>query len=171
MSSSLESVISKIETTNVRPAKDNDIEDIVLMFQSFLREGLYKVGYTLNLPTFLKHLFAAVDTEDECLVVAEHDGTTVGVFLGTLEPSYTNANQLEGCEILFYVQPEYRGNGIARKLMCAFEGWCRKKGAKKVVMGAVSEMKGEKLGKLYQRAGYKPYEVSFYKDLTKEEVS
>lgn len=72
------------------------------------------------------------------LAIAE-DGTVVagaGVQLRMLLPRPETAVTREALVVNVYVQPAYRRNGLARRLMVAILDWCRKQGIERVVLHA-----------------------------------
>lgn len=87
------------------------------------------------------------------LAVAE-DGTVAagaGVQLRMLLPRPETAVTREALVVNVYVQPEYRRNGLARRLMIAILDWSREQGIERVVLHA------SVMGRpLYESLGFAP---------------
>ena len=66
-------------------------------------------------------------------------------------------------ELSWYVLPEHRGHGA--ELVRAYEGWLKLVGAKYSVLTHYNDETGEKIGKLYEKLGYKVAEVSYVKEV------
>jgi GNAT superfamily N-acetyltransferase len=91
-------------------------DDLIPIFQRMVSSGEY-VGW---------------------LAVAE-DGTVAagaGVQLRTLLPRPETAVTREALVVNVYVQPEYRRNGLARRLMVAILDWLREQGIERVALHA-----------------------------------
>jgi len=93
-------------------------------------------------------------TDTQLILVAETDG---GKIIGFLEASIRpyvedchsdHVGYLEG----WFVEPQYRKNGIGRKLVKAAENWARKKGCTE--MASDSEIGNDLSLKAHQTLGY-----------------
>jgi len=66
-------------------------------------------------------------------------------------------------EIIFWVEPEYRGSKLALELMKAYEFWAVKVGCSFTQMSLVETEQAQKIARLYERKGYAPIERGFLK--------
>ncbi len=132
----------------------------------FLRDLLYS-GAESAFHKEEQEIILTADDKDCFLVVAEK-----GSVCGMLEVSLRNV--VDGCLSSpvgymegIYVCPEYRGHGIARKLVSAAEAWSRDKGCRE--MGSDSELHNESAHRFHEHMGFEEtYRVVGYrKDLDK----
>jgi ribosomal protein S18 acetylase RimI-like enzyme len=76
-----------------------------------------------------------IDTKDNCLLVADQDGSVVGYIWAALEPmSWKELRGPAGFIHDVAVADEARRSGIAAKLMDAAIAWLREQGAPRVVL-------------------------------------
>lgn len=102
-------------------------------------------------------------SEDLVTVVAEEGGQIVGFAAGVVYPSIFNPSVLVGQELFWWVEPEHRRGGVGARLMAALESWAKARGAKAFTMLSMHDLDGEAVGALYQRAGYRPLERTYWK--------
>jgi RimJ/RimL family protein N-acetyltransferase len=86
-------------------------------------------------------------------VVAESDGKTVGMLMGYITDYYFGNDRI-ACDILWYIDPDYRGSRAAIKLLRAFQHWAKEQGASEVCIGVSTAVEFERTGLLLQRLGY-----------------
>ena len=66
-------------------------------------------------------------------------------------------------EVIWYVDKNYRSKG--RVLLKYFEEAGKAQGAAHIIMGLMCNSKAEKLGRFYEREGYKPFEIQYMKEI------
>ena len=86
--------------------------------------------------------------------------TDEGMIGGTLAPSYASPGYWMAVE-LFWWSEDRQGRALLR----AFEAWAEENGADEVRLSAVTRHRGAAVGRLLERAGYEPCEVSYSKGL------
>lgn len=97
--------------------------------------------------------------------IAEDGGRPVGACGAVLFPLWW-AEDVRLCQELFWwITPEARGTGAAAGLLRAMEDWARENGARYHFMVCLEDENAGRVGKLYRRAGYRPTEHSFLKEL------
>ena len=80
-------------------------------------------------------------------------------------PAYFNAGHIQAQELFWWVDEEARSSGAGRALLEALEGWARAVGAHSLTMISLAALDGERVAKLYERAGYRRSELTFIKRL------
>lgn len=96
------------------------------------------------------------------LVVNDNGGEANAAVVGALVPEWFSQD-LMGFVLSVFVDPKYRGAGIAQELLDAFENWAKESGAACVyVSSPFDEWATESI---YQRRGYQLRSKSFRKDL------
>jgi len=116
--------------------------------QRFLapREGA-ETGYA----SFLRHV---LDSEDDCVFVAERDGEIAGYVFGALEPlSWKELRGPAGFIHDVAVAEEARNRGIATKLMQAAIEWLREHGAPRVILWTSTSNETAKT--IFHRLGFR----------------
>lgn len=94
-------------------------------------------------------------------LVSDRGGEVTGFILGTTVPS-SFSKHLYAVELGYYVLPEYRKSKDWKELIKTYEEWAKK------IAGAdyaSVSLLDERVGKLYQRLGYKVTEVTYKKEL------
>lgn len=80
-----------------------------------------------------------------------------GMLGGALSPLYFNPSVVMGVELFWWAGKTGRG------LREAFEGWAREQGAAGVMFSGLSDEREPTIRKVFQRAGYQPGELAFFK--------
>lgn len=99
------------------------------------------------------------------LIVAEADGRIVGAVGGYSAPLVWNPAYKVGAEIMWYVSPEYRGTGVGRDMFERIEQRAKEVGCNFWTMVALEELEPNKVGAMYEQAGYRKAEHSYTKEL------
>lgn len=105
-------------------------------------------------------IFASCDHENK--YGAALDGVIGGVIHREI---YGDALIAE--EFFWFVREAHRGAGVA--LYRRFEAWARERGAHSIQMAHLFDSMPEKVAKFYLRAGFKPVEMRYAKDLNAQE--
>jgi len=86
----------------------------------------------------------------------------VGAICGMKHPSIFTG-EMTATEFFWYADPGYPRTGI--KLFDRFEKWAKEEKCKNIIMVHLADLMPEKIGKFYQRRGYKCLESHFIKEL------
>lgn len=97
---------------------------------------------------------------DGLLLIAETDEGKPGGFLVAVAVPSLFSDEIQAQELAFFVIPEERKSYMARNLMKAYEFWAEN--VAKVDVCSMSLM-DDRVGKLYERKGYKKAESSYIK--------
>jgi GNAT superfamily N-acetyltransferase len=77
-----------------------------------------------------------------------------------------NQNIRVAQETFWYVEPEYRKNGVGEALFNTFEQWAKAKGAVTLVMATVGDKpSNKKVHDLYLKQGFLPLERHYFKGI------
>lgn len=98
-------------------------------------------------------------------------GFIVGLFeesrlcgcLGAAVTKCLNSGKLIANEMFWFIQSESRGHGL--RMLQAYEDESKKRGATRCSMALISSLQPEVLGKIYERRGYRPFEIAYTKEL------
>lgn len=138
------------------------IDDIVALGHEFNKALGESVSFDFWKAEELVALAAAEDS-DYYLAVLKEEEKVVGLLGGALHNPLFSTTTL-AIELLWYVQPEYRGSIKAVKMVKEFEAWAKSQGATMITMIA-QEDSGSDPSKVYERLGYKLTERTFTKEL------
>lgn len=109
-------------------------------------------------------LESSLKNEDIILLLGELDNKIVGVTACMLYPLYFS-QCVVGQELWWWLTPKARGSGVARALFDGIQKWAKEKGANALFMIALEDDRSKGMEKLYSRAGFKPLERTFIKEL------
>lgn len=140
----------------LRIATSDDLELVVEMGLKFIETSPYKDIYS---PDKLKDLVAdyiAAKGENKIVLVYEDKG----MILGMIYP-FAFGDVLQCMEVGWWVEPDYRKEGIGDKLLEALEYWANKLGCSIMTMVSLDD----KLDKFYTKKGYRLSERLYMKDI------
>jgi len=143
----------------IREATRDDITELLRMGDAFAEatDLKAKVGYDRD---SVERLFLQlIDSDGGILLILDIDGPKGGAG-GLVHPSIFNNAHLTGSELFWWVDPEWRGNGLS--LFAGLEEAARAKGAQSWMMASVG-IEDERLARIYRRAGYSPSDRNYIK--------
>jgi len=137
---------------------ENYHPDIIRLCAAFSEESLNEYGLTVGNDRLGQMIQVCKDISFFMLV----DGKVVGLIAGMEVQNLTNGKTgLQ--EIIWYVDKPYRSKGLL--LLRYFEEAAKVIGAAHIVMALMCNSKADKLARLYEREGYKPFEVQYMKEI------
>lgn len=98
-------------------------------------------------------------------VVAEFDGTVQGFCMGFKGPMMMNHSVTVGCELAWWLEPEYRGGMAGIGMLKAIEKAAKAEGVDIWSMVLIEGVSPAEVQDIYFRMGYKPAESAFIKRL------
>ena len=143
----------------IRSATLDDVPAIVEMARKFYATTDY-ANFAPFDETAMTHLVAGL--VDHVLLVAETDNQLNGMVGLMVSPFVFSPSQLFATEIVWWVEPEARNNGVGIELLRAVEPACKAKGCQSIQMMHLATSP-KQAGLLYQRLGYKHSETSYFK--------
>ena len=144
----------------IREAKLEDMDAVVRMGIRFAEETEYGDKLIPD-PVRVTRLAAdLIAMERGAVFLAESDAGPTGIIaLWVLE--HPLSGEPIGQEIIWWTAPEANGIG-SRSLLRVAENWARAKGAKSMLMATADP---DRVGKLYERMSYTPYEQLYRRRL------
>lgn len=147
---------------NVRQATAGDVPEMLLLADEFHSEVINSFGFHFDPAIATK--FALTQLQG-CFVLEAQEGEEkkiVGLIAGSVIV-YPGSGEQAFVESIWYVRKEYRSNGM--KLLETLEAWCIANGIKNLVMALMESDKAAKIGRFYERCGYRPFERQYVKNL------
>lgn len=152
------------QSPKIRRAERPDYPSLVSMCRAFFAESgcaTFAEFDEASLRATLDNLMAG----DAVCLVAEVAGQVVGTAAAMAYPFYFNTSHKTGQELFWWLNHEHRGSAVGPRLFRALEEWARGAGCQTFSMVALDALKPEQVGALYRRAGYRPTEHSYIKEL------
>lgn len=147
----------------IRPATVADVPRLVALSCRFRAETAYR-ALVADDPGQHAALFTQlVEGPTSVVLVADEAGLVVGVIACVLQPHHFSG-QRTASEVIWWVEPEARGAGL--RLKRAAERWAAECGAVQIQMSAPATLAGARVGRLYQRRGYRPVETIYQAPVT-----
>jgi ribosomal protein S18 acetylase RimI-like enzyme len=105
-----------------------------------------------------------LESDDDCVFVAERDGAIAGYVYAALEPmSWKELRGPAGFIHDVVVDERARRTGVATKLMNAAIDWLRERGAPRVLLGSAAPNEGAQA--LFHRLGFRDTMIEMTKEL------
>jgi len=149
----------------IRPAVEGDLTAYNELLKDFHKASPMDGVVEFSPAGCLQFLNTSVTNESVLLLVAEIDNEIVGVTAAVLYPMYFNPNALVAQELWWWLTPTARGSGAGNLMFKELEQWSKNKGASVLFMIALEDERANAMEKVYARAGFKPMERTFSKEL------
>jgi GNAT superfamily N-acetyltransferase len=108
---------------------------------------------------------SSLQNENIGVWLAEIDNVIVGICGAIAYSLYFNPNSLVVQELWWWLTPESRGSGAGSAMFKQIETWAKERNASALFMIALEDERATKMEKLYVRAGFKPMERTFIKEV------
>jgi GNAT superfamily N-acetyltransferase len=105
-----------------------------------------------------------IESDDGVVFIADVD-RPVGCLMGRTH-EWLFSREKVAAELLWWVDPEYRGTTIARDLLRAFHIWAVSEGADILQMSMAMTEQSPLIDRLYKRQGFRQAESHYLKRLT-----
>lgn len=127
-----------------------------------LKEGPWSNGdFNDKYIELLLYMFLeAPDTKQRGLFIAMDESVYVGVLAAVVNPGALVA---QANELMWNVLPEYREQGVGKKLIEMYEDWAKGLNITKISMSHYGDT--DHLRRFYEDIGFKQTEVTYVKDL------
>jgi RimJ/RimL family protein N-acetyltransferase len=150
---------------NVRPATAEDLDRYIELLDDFHQASPMIGVADFNALKTRAFLSASLENDSILLLVGELDGEIVGVTSCLLYPLYFNPDYQVAQELWWWLTPAARGSGVGQAMFKAIEVWAAAKDAKALFMIALEDERAAAMEKVYCRAGFRPLERTFIKEL------
>lgn len=141
----------------IRKATHDDVFDLLVLARGFSREA--PTMHKWNKDKTETMLKACIDNDLTTILVMESEDEVVGGIVGVVQPLFMS-HTVVASELAWFVDPDHRGKG-ALKLVKAFEGWAKEKGAEYITMADIRGISD--LSNMYKRMGYELTEAAYSK--------
>lgn len=130
----------------VRSAEAKDLDALCGLAERFVGESDFNLTYSDE--DSRQSFWSLIHDDDEILLISDNDGAIGGIVLGMVGRDFC----VETCGYVmkFYVEREFRGLGVSRELLDAFERAAVAKGATILFASATAGM-GPRVERLYVR--------------------
>lgn len=145
----------------IRAATVGDIAAIARLGEEFHRQAGWEDIFAYSAADCEVSLEALMALDSFICLVAETE-RIVGMAAGIVCPVYFNRGHLSGEELFWWVSGEApQMTGL--RLLEALETEAREMGCQSWQMKSLARLNGERMGKVYERRGYRPSEHTFIK--------
>ena len=151
---------------NVRKAIATDLEQYVKLAQDFHEASPMHGVADFDEQGYSNFFLQSIIDPNIGIWLAEIDNEIVGITGALVYPLYFSPTNLVAQELWWWLTPASRGSGAGGKMFKQIEQWAQEKGAKALFMIALEDDRAAKMEKVYVRAGFKPLERTFIKEVT-----
>jgi hypothetical protein len=151
----------------IRHARYDDIPAIAILGELFHQQAQWGDVFQYSAADCATSLETFMGLDGFLCLVAEipdRIAQIVGMAAGVVSPVYFNHGHLSGEELFWWVSdraPQMTG----LRLLDALEGAAKAKGCDSWQMKSIARLGGERMGKVYERRGYRASEHSYIKRL------
>ena len=137
----------------IRPAQPVDLDSLVELLKTLFA---IEADFTFDEPVQQRGLSMVMESERACLLVAEEEGAVIGMCSGQLTISTAEGGPALLVEDVV-VRAEWRGRGIARRLLDNIGAWAEGQGASRLQLLA-DRNNGQALA-FYRHLGWRTTEL------------
>lgn len=148
----------------IREAGPNDFDTMLGIAHKFFEFNAYRQHSSIDDKSMLE-TFWNLHMGHVLLVVVTDDNKVVGMAGAMIGPVFWNSNHIQGLEMFWWVDVEYRKGGIGSQLRMELQAAAEAKGVKFWNMVALKESMHDQVCAQYERAGFTPVETVYMKVL------
>ena len=149
----------------VRAATTDDLPNYIQLARMFHAASPMHNVIPFDDEGYSKFFSRALQAPEVGVWLAEIDGEVVGIAGALLYPMYFSPKTLVAQELWWWLTPKARGSGAGAKMFKQIEDWAKSNGAAAVFMIALEDSRAKKMEHLYARAGFRPMERTFIKEV------
>lgn len=150
----------------VRKATETDLPQYIKLAQSFHAASPMHGSIEFDVPGYSQFYLSSLQNDSVGIWLAEIDDEIVGICGAVAYPLYFNPSALVVQELWWWLTPASRGSGAGGQMFRQIEHWAKEKNAAALFMIALEDNRAKKMENLYIRAGFKPMERTFIKEVT-----
>lgn len=151
--------------SNIRPAVISDLPRLEAMGAEFFEVARLDRWFSYNPRDFSITAAEAIASDQGVALVGDGPNGVVGMAIAVAYPVYFNRAHVTAQEIVWWVEPAFRGGPMGAELKRGLETWAKSKGCLTMEMGALEGLRTATLARLYKSKGYAPKEYLFCKRL------
>lgn len=144
----------------IRLATHDDVDFIYSCGEKFYATLDY--GVRIGRDKGIAFIRMIIDHAQGLALIFECDGKLVGCLLAVCQ-DHPFAPCTMASELMWWVDPEFRGRRESLKLFDTYEYWAARR-MNADIISCVAAPENEKLHQYYKRKGYKPKELTFMKE-------
>jgi GNAT superfamily N-acetyltransferase len=150
----------------VRKATETDLPKYIVLAESFHMASPMHGVIAFDAAGYSQFYMSSLQNDSVGIWLAEIDDEIVGICGALVYPMYFNPSALVVQELWWWLTPASRGSGAGGKMFKQIEQWSKEKDASALFMIALEDSRAKKMENLYIRAGFKPMERTFIKEVT-----
>jgi N-acetylglutamate synthase-like GNAT family acetyltransferase len=150
----------------VRKATEADLPEYIKLAQAFHTASPMHGSISFDVPGYSQFYLSSLQNDSVGIWLAEVDNNIVGICGAVAYPLYFNPSALVVQELWWWLTPASRGSGAGGQMFKQIEQWAKDKDASALFMIALEDNRAKKMENLYIRAGFKPMERTFIKEVT-----
>ena len=150
----------------VRKATETDLPQYLVLAQTFHAASPMHGSIEFDVPGYSQFYLSSLQNDSVGIWLAEIEGQIVGICGAVAYPLYFNPAALVVQELWWWLTPASRGSGAGGQMFKQIEQWAKEKNAAALFMIALEDNRAKKMENLYIRAGFKPMERTFIKEVT-----
>jgi len=150
----------------VRKATETDLPKYIVLAESFHMASPMHGVIGFDAAGYSQFYLSSLQNDSVGIWLAEIDDEIVGICGALVYPMYFNPSALVVQELWWWLTPASRGSGAGGKMFKQIEQWTKEKEASALFMIALEDNRAKKMENLYIRAGFKPMERTFIKEVT-----
>jgi GNAT superfamily N-acetyltransferase len=150
----------------VRKATESDLPKYIVLAESFHMASPMHGVIGFDADGYSQFYLSSLQNDNVGIWLAEIDDEIVGICGALVYPMYFNPSALVVQELWWWLTPASRGSGAGGKMFKQIEEWSKEKDASALFMIALEDSRAKKMENLYIRAGFKPMERTFIKEVT-----
>ena len=150
----------------VRKATETDLPQYLVLAQAFHAASPMHGSIEFDVPGYSQFYLSSLKNDSVGIWLAEIEGQIVGICGAVAYPLYFNPAALVVQELWWWLTPASRGSGAGGQMFKQIEQWAKEKNAAALFMIALEDNRAKKMENLYIRAGFKPMERTFIKEVT-----
>lgn len=150
----------------VRKATESDLPKYIVLAESFHMASPMHGVIGFDAAGYSQFYLSSLQNNDVGIWLAEIENEIVGICGALVYPMYFNPSALVVQELWWWLTPASRGSGAGGKMFKQIEEWAKERNASALFMIALEDSRAKKMENLYIRAGFKPMERTFIKEVT-----
>jgi GNAT superfamily N-acetyltransferase len=150
----------------VRKALESDLSQYLILAQAFHAASPMHGSIGFDVPGYSQFYLSSLQNDSIGIWLAEIEDEIVGICGALVYPLYFNPSALVVQELWWWLTPASRGSGAGGQMFKQIEQWAKDKEAAALFMIALEDNRAKKMENLYIRAGFKPMERTFIKEVT-----
>jgi len=150
----------------VRKAIETDLPQYIKLAQAFHAASPMHGAIDFDADGYSQFYLSSLQNDSVGIWLAEIDGEIVGICAAVAYPLYFNPSALVVQELWWWLTPASRGSGAGGQMFKQIDEWAKEKNASALFMIALEDNRAKKMENLYLRAGFRPMERTFIKEVT-----